>query len=264
MTPIEKLHNVLRTLRSPEGCPWDRKQTHESLLPFAIEECAEFMDSVEEGDVAGMKEELGDMLMHIVLHSVIAEERGAFTFDDVVEGITEKMIRRHPHVFGSAPVLTDADEVPGVWEKIKADERERQQKVRTSILDGLPRNLPALTRAHKICEKAAKVGFDWPNTDGVLEKLSEEWTELQEALSSDDEAHIDEELGDLLFVLTSLARLRKRGTAEQLLHKTLEKFRYRFGYIERRLAEEGRSPEQSSLAEMEALWQQAKGASPKH
>lgn len=253
---VQKLIDVLRKLRSPNGCPWDRKQTHQSLIPYAIEECAEFMDAAEANDSSGMKEELGDMLMHIVLHSVIAEEHGEFTFEEIVEGITQKMIRRHPHVFGDIPALESADEVPGLWEKVKAQEKADQPE--GSVLDGIPRHYPALLKAHKICLKAAKYGFDWPDVKGVRAKLEEEWGELQEALDESDEEHTDEELGDMLFVLSSLARVRGRANAEVLLGQTVDKFKKRFAYIEKKLPELGETLDSATLDDMQSLWDEAK------
>ncbi len=254
-TGIEKLLGVMRTLRSPDGCPWDRAQTHKSLKMCTMEECAELLDAIEESNDAEMCEELGDILMHITLHSVIAEERGAFTFSDVVKGITEKMIRRHPHVFGTETKLHNASEVLGVWEKVKKIEKGDTRK---SLMDGIPHHCPALLQAEKFQKRAAKVGFDWTDQKQIVDKIGEELGELREAMNSGDDAHIDEELGDLLFAAANLSRFRKRRSAEELLADASRKFETRFRYIESKLAERGKTPEQSTPAEMEELWQEAK------
>ncbi len=252
---LDKLVEVMKVLRSPEGCPWDRKQTTQSLVPYAIEETAEFMESAEDLDVEGMKEELGDMLMHIVLHSVIAEENGWFTIEDVIDGIVKKMVRRHPHVFGDQPKVDSAEEIPGLWEQIKKTEKPTEFK---SVLGKYPRHYPALLRAQKIKEKASKVGFDWTNITGVKEKVLEEWNELLEALESDDQAHIDEEFGDVLFVLMCMVSHGSQVPAEVLLRQACEKFERRFHFIEKFLIANGQNIHETPLDELESLWQAAK------
>lgn len=252
---VQRLLDIMRQLRSPEGCPWDRKQTTQSLVPYAIEETAEFMEAAEDGNIAGMREELGDMLMHIVLHSVIAEERGWFSLEDVAQGVCEKMVRRHPHVFGDAPKISTAEEVPGAWAQIKQKEKPNEFK---SLLGKYPRHYPALLRAQKIVDKAATVGYDWKDAAGVREKLREEWAEWNEALDSGDSDHIDEEFGDVLFVMVCLARHTAHLPAEVLLRKACEKFERRFHHIERTLLAQGRDLATTPIETMESLWQDAK------
>ncbi len=251
---IKTLEEVMRTLRSPEGCPWDREQTHKSLKKYLMEECAELLDSIDEEDSEGICEELGDLLMHVVLHSVIAEERGEFDFNEVARLSSEKMTRRHPHVFGDASVES-ADEVVDLWEKIKKGEKNREKK---SVLDGIPRHFPALLQARKVQKTAAKYGFDWENQDQIIEKIEEELAEVKHAIASGDSRHVDEELGDLLFSVVNLTRFRDGETAEELLASTVGKFKSRFSYIEQTLAERGSSLEESSIKEMEVLWNEAK------
>ena len=223
MKEIDELRNVMRRLRAPDGCPWDRVQTHATLLECLMGEAAEFMDAVDASDDANMREELGDLLMQIVLHSVIAEERGAFTFEDVARDITQKMIRRHEHVFGNAKAETAADVVK-LWEKVKLKEPEHVHK---SVLDGIPNHCPALFQAEKMQKKAAKAGFDWDDSLEILDKVEEELSELREACASGDEAHIDEETGDLIFAAANIARFRKRSP-EELLARANGKFARRF------------------------------------
>lgn len=252
--PLRELESIMKRLRAPDGCPWDRAQTHQSLMPCLMEECAELMDAAVDQDDAGLKEELGDLLMHVMLNSVMAEERGAFTLDDVARDVSEKMIRRHPHVFGDQSARS-AGEVVGLWEQVKKTEKGHLRK---SILDGIPNHCPALLQAEKMQKKAAKVGFDWSSQAQILEKLDEEIREVHEAFSSDDQAHIDEEIGDTLFVLANLTRFRKRDSAEMILARANAKFQRRFRYVERVLLERGSSLEEATLEEMEALWQEAK------
>ena len=254
---IDKLVEVMKKLRSPEGCPWDRAQTHHSLMPFIMDECGELLDAIEAQDDANFREELGDVLMHIVLHSVMAEERGAFTFDDVVEGITAKMISRHPHVFGKEPVTSAAD-VIDLWEKVKAKEKNHAPNPNASKLDGVANHCPALLQAEKVQKKAAKVGFDWTEQSQIVEKIGEEYRELCETVKSGDDAHIDEELGDLLFAAANLSRFRKRDSGELLLARATAKFKKRFRSMETMLAESGKKIENCSLEEMDKLWNQVK------
>ena len=254
---IDELVAVMKKLRSPQGCPWDRAQTHKSLMPFIMDECGELLDAIEAEDDANFKEELGDVLMHVVLHSVMAEERGAFTFDDVVEGITEKMISRHPHVFGSEAAAS-ASEVIDLWEKVKAKEKNHGPKPDASILDGVANHCPALLQAEKVQKKAAKVGFDWTEQTQILDKNGEEYQELRAAVESGDEAHIDEELGDLLFAAANLSRFRKRESGELLLARATKKFRKRFRAMESLLRAQGKKPEECSAEELNEYWDRVK------
>lgn len=250
---MRKLEEIMKKLRSPEGCPWDREQTHKSLKKCLMEECAELMDSIDAEDDHEMCEELGDVLMNVVLHSVMAEERGAFTFGDVVDGISEKMIRRHPHVFGEESVR-NSTEVLGLWERVKKQEKAD----RKSILDGIAYHCPALLQAEKIQKRVSKYGFDWSCEAQIVEKIQEELDELKAALASGDSEHADEELGDLLFAVANLSRFRKRSSGEELLAAANRKFATRFRYIETALAKRGKTLSDSSLPEMEALWEEAK------
>ena len=251
---MQKLVDIMKALRAPDGCPWDKVQTHKSLKKCSMEECAELMDAIEEEDSPGMCEELGDLLMHVVLHSVIAEERGAFTFDDVVQGINAKMIRRHPHVFGDEKVNDTAD-VLKLWETVKKQEHKNDRK---SLMDGIPYHCPALLQAEKMQKQAAKVGFDGNSHEQILEKIKEELAEVEGAISEGNEEHIDEELGDFLFAVTNLVRFRKRNSSEDLLAAANRKFVKRFRYIEEKLEEQGKDIENVSLEEMDSLWNEAK------
>ena len=255
---IQELVGVMKRLRAPDGCPWDRKQTHESLMPFIMVECGEFLDAVAAKDDANMREELGDVLMHIVLHSVMAEERGKFTFTDVVHDIAAKMKHRHPHVFSDEKV-NDAEEVVGLWEKVKAQEKNHAPDKKASALDGVPMHCPALIQAEKLQKKAAKLGFDWSRQEEIVDKIQEELNELREAMKSGDDAHIDEELGDLFFAASNLSRFRKRRSGELLLGAANRKFKTRFMFMEKELAAQGKKFEDCNIEELEALWQKAKG-----
>jgi MazG family protein len=262
MTPskdISRLIEIMAALRDPEtGCPWDREQTFASIAPYTIEEAYEVADAIARDDIADLKDELGDLLLQVVYHARMAEEQGAFSFGDVVEAITAKMIRRHPHVFGSHAERA-AGVAPGFWERAKAAENSGNPN--SGILDDVPAALPALTRAIKLQNKAAKVGFDWPSLVPVFAKLNEELAELEaaiaEAKDKADRAAIEEEFGDLLFVVANIARHLKLDP-EAALRAANEKFARRFRYIEQQLAARGSSPAQSNLAEMDALWDEAK------
>lgn len=252
---MDDLLAIMRRLRAPDGCPWDREQTHKSLKKSLMEECAELMDAIEAEDDCGMREEMGDLLMNIALQAVIAEERGAFTFHDVVHEIAEKMIRRHPHVFGSEHV-DSSSEVLGLWERVKKEEK----KDRKSVLDGIAYHCPALLQAEKIQKRVSKYGFDWSDQRQIVDKIQEELDEVKATLASGDDVHTDEELGDLLFATANLSRFRKRASAEELLASANRKFADRFRYIETHLAAQGKTLEESSLVEMDALWNEAKKA----
>jgi len=246
---------LMAKLRSPDGCPWDRKQTTESLKPFLIEECYEVVDALDEGSPDKIKEELGDLLFQIMFHARIAEEQGQFTIEDVIAANIEKMVRRHPHVFGDAHLSTDR-EVLANWEEIK--KREKGYEERKSVLEGVPKHLPSLLRAHSIQERAARVGFDWNRIDEALPKLDEEIAEFKASLKQKDAAGIEEELGDIFFMLVNISRFLGVNP-EEALRKTISKFIHRFRYIEEHAANAGKSLNDMTLDEMEKLWQKSKG-----
>ncbi|OGV51458.1 MAG: nucleoside triphosphate pyrophosphohydrolase [Lentisphaerae bacterium GWF2_44_16] len=251
---VKKLVEVISVLRGPGGCPWDREQTHKTLKPYLIEECAELMDAVDDNDSDSVCEELGDVLMHIIMSSKIASEKGHFDFNEVAKRSVEKMIRRHPHVFGEQKAATSG-EVLDIWEDVKKKEKKRQV---SSVMDGIPRHFPALLRATKVQKKAAKYGFDWSSEEQIIRKIEEELEEVKKAHSERDSAAVDEEIGDLLFAVVNLCRFRKSISAEELLASAVKKFQNRFRYIEKQLALKGKTLEQSSLDEMEKLWEKAK------
>jgi nucleoside triphosphate diphosphatase len=258
---IPDLLAVMAALRTPKtGCPWDLAQDFRSIAPYTIEEAYEVVDAIERQNMADLEDELGDLLLQVVYHSRMAEEQQAFAFADVADAITRKMIRRHPHVFGTAEERA-AGAAPGFWEKAKAAEKATAVKADTSILDGVPLGLPGLTRAIKLQDKAAKVGFDWPSLTPVFDKLREEFNELEEVIAGGDgdKAMVEEELGDLLFVVANVARHLKVDP-EAALRNANQKFSRRFNSIERSLAVQGRTASQSTLAEMDQLWDEAKAA----
>jgi MazG family protein len=254
--PIDQLLEVMRRLRDPDGgCPWDQQQTFETIAPYTIEEAYEVADAVASGDREALKDELGDLLLQVVFHAQIAEDERQFDFDDVARAIVDKLIRRHPHVFGET-TASDAETVHANWEKLKA--AERAAKRADGVLDGIPLALPALLRALKLQKRAARVGFDWKNPLDVLDKMEEEIAELRAELAAGSGVErVREEFGDLLFVLVNLGRHLDLDP-ETALRATNAKFERRFRSIEAALAEEGRRPEQASLDEMEALWIKAK------
>jgi ATP diphosphatase len=265
---IDDLLAVMAALRTPgTGCPWDLAQTFKTIAPYTIEEAYEVADAIETGDRPALKDELGDLLLQVVYHARMAEEEGAFAFPDVAQAITAKMIRRHPHVFGTE-VERAAGAAPGFWERIKA--KEKTPAADSGLLDDVPVALPALTRALKLQDKAARVGFDWPSLAPVFDKLKEELAELEQAVAAGvadagqsesreerNRAAIEEEFGDLLFVVANVARHLKIDP-EGALRAANQKFIHRFGRIEQLLAADGRAPAQSNLAEMDRLWDQAK------
>lgn len=254
---IEGLLEVMRRLRDPRtGCPWDKEQTFATIAPYTIEESYEVADAIQRNDLRDLKEELGDLLFQVVFHARIAEEMGLFNFNDVAAGMSEKLIRRHPHVFGDAGDRT-AEQQNAEWEIIKAEERKAKEK--HGLLDDVPVGLPALTRAAKLTKRAARVGFDWPSTQEVLDKLDEETEELKVEIARGDVRKSHEELGDILFVLANLAR-KLDVEPENALRMTNAKFIRRFETIETELAKIGKTPDQSNLAEMDALWNAAKRA----
>ena len=245
-------------LRDPQtGCAWDLEQTFATIAPYTVEEAYEVADAIERGDLADLKDELGDLLLQVVFHARLAEEQGSFAFEDVVGAICDKMIRRHPHVFADA-TFRDVGAQTVAWENLKADERAAKGRA-TSVLDDVPTGLPGLTRAVKLTKRAGRVGFDWPDPPAVLEKLHEEVAELEVEILAGDRAKAREELGDLLFVCANLAR-KLDLDPEDAIRAANAKFSRRFGFIERSLAADGRKPEQSTLEEMEALWVEAKRA----
>ena len=263
---LDELVAVMSRLRAPGGCPWDREQTYGSLAQYLLEEAYETFDAIQEadstGDVTHLKEELGDLLLQVVFHATIGAERGEFTIEDVAEGISTKLVLRHPHVFGDAK-LESAEDVLDNWDTLKANERKasgKEVKTNGSILDDVPVHFPALLEGLKLTGKAAKTGFDWKETDHIFDKLHEEVAELQQAIESRDSGEIGEELGDLLFVVVNLAR-RLDVEPETALKKTNRKFRSRFKFIEEELKRRGRSLEDASLEEMDSLWEQAKAGS---
>ncbi|HSH00841.1 MAG TPA: nucleoside triphosphate pyrophosphohydrolase [candidate division Zixibacteria bacterium] len=254
LPPFERLVELMKTLRGPGGCPWDAKQTHQSLTPYLIEECYELIDTIERADDEHMREELGDLLVQFVFHGVLAEERGAFAMADAITEVTEKLIKRHPHVFGDRGPVETAGDVRDIWERQKLTEREGKPK---RLLDSVPASMPALTRAYRFGEKAGGVGYDWPDTTPILEKIQEELAELKAELSAGDREKQTEEVGDLLFVIASLAR--KLGIdPENALRGSLSKFHRRFNYIEERVIDSGKSWDQFTLAELDAWWDAAK------
>jgi ATP diphosphatase len=267
---IERLIAIMAALRDPEtGCPWDQRQTFETIVPYTIEEAYEVGDAIQRGDLADLKDELGDLLLQVVYHARMAEESGAFAFDDVVDAISGKMVRRHPHVFGT-PDERAAGAAPGFWERIKDEEKAQRSVERArlgvaaatdedagSLLDDVARNLPPLLQAVKLQKKAASVGFDWPSLTPVVAKMREELAEMEAALASGDRDAVAAEFGDLLFVMANVARHLKVAP-EEALAATNAKFRRRFSRIETWLAEQGRSLEAATLEEMDALWGRAK------
>ena len=255
--PVFRLVEIMAKLRSPDGgCPWDQSQTFASIAPYTIEEAYEVTDAIARGDLADLREELGDLLLQVVFHARMAEEAGAFDFAGVAEAINDKMIRRHPHVFGDSP-MRSVQEQTVAWEALKANERSAKADGRQSLLAGVAVTLPALTRATKLSKRAASVGFVWPSVSEVLDKLKEEIAELEAEIAAGDTVKAGEELGDILFVCANLAR-ELNVDAEAALRGSNEKFVRRFSYIEDRLRDAGSTPEESDLAQMEALWQAAK------
>jgi tetrapyrrole methylase family protein / MazG family protein len=252
-TSFEAFQEIVAHLRAPDGCPWDREQTHESLRTHLMEEAYETLDALDSGDFSAIQEELGDLLLQIVLHSQIASEEGEFTVNAVIKGIYDKIVRRHPHVFGGVQL----DGVQGVlqnWEKLKEAERMDNGKQEKGLLDGVPLAMPALSQAQEYQDRAARVGFDWPVVEGVLDKILEEVKEVNQATNKQE---LNEEIGDLFFVLVNLARWKKID-AESALRETNLKFKRRFAYVEQGAKKQGRSLSDMTLEEMDVLWEQAK------
>lgn len=254
-SPLERLRDIMKRLRSPGGCPWDREQDFASIAPYTIEEAYEVDDAIRRGDMAALRDELGDLLFQVVFHARMAEEGNAFDLDDVATAIADKLVRRHPHVFGDARY--DSEEAQTAdWEAMKAE--ERAAKGNASALDDVPLSLPALSRAAKLGKRASRSGFDWPDLQGPIDKIREELDELEEAVQGDHgPQRLEDELGDMLFAMTNLARHLKVDP-EKALRGCNARFERRFRDVESALAETGRQPSQSSLEEMDALWDQAK------
>ena len=260
---IAGLLEIMAALRTPgSGCPWDLGQTFSSITPYTLEEAYEVADAIARNDLDDLREELGDLLLQVAFHARMAQEQGAFDFGDVVEAITTKLLRRHPHVFGEARGLTPKA-VEGLWDRIKAEEkaerraRDKTQQESAAALAGVPVALPALTRALKLQQKASKVGFDWNDPLAVLAKIREEADEIAEAIAAGDRTEVEGEVGDLLFAVTNLAR-HLNVDPESALRATNHKFERRFAFIEQALARRGKTPKDSSLEEMDALWNAAK------
>ncbi|CAM3098920.1 nucleoside triphosphate pyrophosphohydrolase [Paenibacillus sediminis] len=256
---FERLHEIVSILRSPEGCPWDREQTHQTLRKHLIEETYEVLETIDEDDPVHMQEELGDLLLQIMLHSQIEEELGSFNVYDVIASLNEKLLFRHPHVFGER-TAGNAEAALQNWEQMKAEEKRRKgiDPSEQSVLDGIPRDLPALMKAYKLQKKAAKVGFDWEDLDGVFAKIDEELAELKEAITEGQDLQSQQlELGDVLFAVTNVARFI-HSDPEEALSLTNHKFVRRFQYIEQKLKSLGKTFEESDLAEMDRYWNEAK------
>lgn len=247
-----KLRNIIAQLREPQGCPWDREQTHSSLRAALIEECYEVLEAIDSNDDTNLQEELGDLLLLLLMHTRIAEERSAFRFENVADAVSEKLIRRHPHVFGSTQVEDSAD-VLHQWEQIKRAEK----KERISILDGISKSFPALLRAQSIQKKAARIGFDWSNIHDVFSKLEEEINELKEAIQQQSLANIEDEMGDVLFTVVNIAR-KLKCSSELCLQSATDKFERRFRAVEATLKNNGHQWEDQSLEDLDKLWDQIK------
>jgi nucleoside triphosphate diphosphatase len=251
------LVDLIARLRAPGGCPWDREQTHQSLKPMTIEEAYEVLEAIDDGDDAHLAGELGDLLLQVVFHAQIASEASRFTIADVIQAVSEKMVRRHPHVFGDESAHS-AGEVLRNWEAIKrAEQAAKGQEASASMLDSVSTRIPAVMEAYQMATKASRVGFDWPHAGAVLDKVAEETTELRQAVEAGDRKAAAAEVGDLLFAVVNLARLLGEDP-ESTLKAANRKFRRRFRHVEDRLRERGSSPAESSLEEMESLWTEAK------
>ncbi len=252
---FEQLIAIMRRLRAPGGCPWDAEQTHESLTRYLLEETYEVIEAIDEKKPMHLKEELGDLLLQPIFHAAIAEEAGDFSIDDVINTLCDKLIRRHPHVFGDFEIENSNAQIEN-WEKIKKLEKGAE---RQSALSGVPDHLPALLKAHKIGEKASRVGFDWEHADQVFAKVMEELHEFEEAWAGGNPARMEDELGDLLFAITNLGRFLHLNP-EEALRKTISRFQKRFGYVETELLRQGVLMQNATLAEMDLLWEKAKSA----
>ncbi len=258
--PFRRFVKIMERLQAPDGCPWDRKQTHESLRPYMIEEAYEAVDAIDRGDMQELCEELGDVMLQVVFHAVMAERAGVFNIDDVCNAVSRKMVTRHPHVFGEVEADTP-EKVLKNWEQIKqaerAAKREDEEAEVPSSLSGIPAALPALLQAQRMQEKASRVGFDWDNTFQALDKIEEEVAELREAVKHGDKMHTREEFGDLMFAMADLGRLMHID-AEMATRNTCAKFKRRFEYVEREAAKQGRKLKDMTLKEMDVLWVECK------
>ena len=252
-TGFNDLLAIMRRLRGPGGCPWDAEQTHESLTRYLLEETYEVIEAIDLKSPELLKEELGDLLLQPVFHSAIAEENGTFTMADVIRTLCDKLIRRHPHVFGDMEIRDSTAQIEN-WEKIKKAEKGEERR---SALSGVPPHLPALLKAQKITEKASRVGFDWEHVDQVMAKVIEELHEFEEAMTQGNNDRMEAELGDLLFAIVNLGRFLSINP-EEALRKTINRFQQRFGYVEETLHGQGRQMKEATLAEMDALWEEAK------
>ena len=252
---FEELVQLMTRLRGPDGCPWDRKQTLPDLKPYVIEEAYEVVDAIDRDERPALREEVGDLILEAVFIAEITREEGSFDIYDSITAIHDKLVRRHPHVFGDV-VAGDAEQVLVNWEKLKSDERKAENK---SVLSGVPQSLPALLKASRLTEKASRVGFDWRRTSDVFDKLDEEMAELREAVDSGEIAKVHEEIGDLLFTIANIAR-KVNVNAEEALQSTNRKFMSRFEAMESRVHERGQNLDQLTLEEMDALWDDAKAA----
>ncbi|MFA6928709.1 MAG: nucleoside triphosphate pyrophosphohydrolase [Lentisphaeria bacterium] len=255
MKEIERFVGIVQQLRSEHGCPWDKAQTHRSLRRCLVEEAGEFLDAVEDSDTEAMQEELGDLLLQVVLHAQIASEEGVFTLEDVAREECEKLLRRHPHVFADHKVASPEEALKS-WEKSKIGEAGSQQK-RLSLMDGVPRSVPALSRAQKTLNKAGKNGFEWSSIADVVGKIDEELQEVKEALAEGDRKHLEEEVGDLLFTIVNLCRWQQ-FEAEEALQQAVGKFMRRFRMLEESARSRGKTLEQHSSRELQLLWEDAK------
>jgi MazG family protein len=253
---FQKLVELMARLRAPGGCPWDREQTFESIKPYTLEETYEVLDAIDRRDWSELAAELGDLMLQAVFYAQMASERNLFRIEDALDAINDKLVRRHPHVFGEETAHT-GDQVKKRWDQIKGEEKKQKKQPDQTLLGGIPRNLPALVEAQQIASRAAGAGFDWENIEQVIDKLHEELREFQEARRNASREELEDELGDMLFVLVNIARFVKLDP-EQALRRTNAKFRERFNHVERRLGERGKKVTESSIEEMEALWQEAK------
>src|SRR5436305_8868575 len=254
---FQRLVETMARLRAPNGCPWDREQTFDTIKPYTLEETYEVLDAIDRRAWRELADELGDFMLQAVFYAQIAAEQNLFRIDDALDAINQKLIRRHPHVFGEESAETAGD-VKRIWGEVKAAEKKDKGKPDQTLLGGVPRALPALVEAQQIASRAAGVGFDWENPEQVIEKLHEELAELDQARRNRSQDELEDEMGDLLFVLVNLARFVKVDP-EQALRRTNAKFRRRFGFMERRLLAQGKSLQEANIEEMEALWQEAKG-----
>ena len=257
MKHTQRLLNIMRTLRDPErGCPWDKKQTFTSIVPHTLEEAYEVADAIESGDMAELEGELGDLLFQVVFYAQLGQEEALFDFESIAKAMSDKLIRRHPHVFSDMSLESD-EAIKQNWEKLKQQERQSKNSKNTSLLDDLPKSFPALSLAQKMQKRVGRHGFDWPDLDGVIDKLEEEVAELKEAIKSQDKDHIEEELGDVLFSCVNLSRHLKVDP-EAALRKSCRKFEQRFRVLESLIDKDSLTVDSASLEQLEDAWQQAK------